>query len=276
MDYFEQVTKAIISEYRQVPGCRAIALTGSRARGTDKPLSNVDLMIVSFEMPRLEQRREIAQSLADASTTSRCVSSPIPTDEFSRGGLQIRIWHILSDIICDRVAEIEKKRHVTNSLLISSLFEARILWDPANQLKAWQSRINPIPQEYVQKIIPEIFAEVVSVVMDLSRNRRLNTRFYFNFEIAEALKNLYELVFLLNGKYLNYSSRMNETVRQFGHLPEDFSNRVDTIISIPDDEENYPKKLNRLTELAVAVGNLIVSLGIRDVEALIDQLHTCY
>jgi len=38
MDYYEIVIKAVIDNYKEIKECMAIALIGSRARGTERPL----------------------------------------------------------------------------------------------------------------------------------------------------------------------------------------------------------------------------------------------
>jgi Nucleotidyltransferase domain len=261
MDPLEPILAEIIKGYQTLSGCRAIALVGSRARGTAKPFSNVDLITIFYSAPSDRERSIVIKRLQDKDSTPKMYQHPIMTDSFKRGGLQIKIWHISQDMICERVATVEKRLRLVSPMLIASLFESKILWDQKNQLQAWKNRIRPLPEEYKQTVIPLIYGEVSAVIEDLSQEIDTRNFFFVQHELIDALENLYELIFLLNGQYLNLSPRIESMMSGFTQIPKGFQKKVTKLLSAPCTAQGLRQKWRLLSELAKNTGDFILSKG---------------
>ena len=274
MDQVKQILDDVIAEYSKLQLCRAIALIGSQARGTAKPWSNIDIMVVDFALPRIEDRQTILDRLNDSGKKAECEQYPIVCDRFHRGGYPVKVWHVSQDVICERVATIDKRLRLSSPMLISSLHESRILYDPKKQLQAWKSRISPIPIEYKHVIIPQLFGEIVSVIEDLGPRQESHNLFYLQHDILESIKNIYELVFLLNDQYLNLSPRIEQIVSEFKMLPQDFKTKIKNILVTSGDIPGLRQKWRMLAELTYELGKFIQKEGHYNLKDPIQDLLT--
>lgn len=274
MNQFDKQLAEIIRGYQRIPEFRAAALIGSRARGNAKASSDIDLMLVCLAVPDVSARIRIIRDMADMGSELTCISDPIDTDAFSRGGARFRIWHVSQDTICDRISSIEKRRRLESTMLVASLFESKILWDPRKQLEAWKSRINPIPKEYQKIVIPQIFAETTSVIEDISDMKEDQNLFYFHHEISGALENLHEIIFLLNGQFLNLSHRLDEIIGAMKFTPEGFLIGVQQLLKTSSDTKNMKMKWKMLAELTRLIGKFIEKNGNYNLGVGWAQLHS--
>lgn len=273
-DPAEQLVADIVSAYRKLPGCRAIALIGSRARGTAKPFSGVDLMLVYYTPISERERKSVIELLADKGTQSEILEYPITMDIFHRGGLQIKIFHASQDVICERVAIVEKRLRMVRTMLIASLFESKILWDPKNQLQAWKMRIQPVPEDYKLAIVPRIYGEVVNVLEDINSELDSQNFFYLHHEIIECIEKLYEMMFLLNNQYLNLSHRIDTIVSGFVLLPRGFLKTIRELLVIPNTGQGLRLKWRTLAGLTRQTGEFLITKGYSDVERSLERLKT--
>ena len=260
-DPIDTMLSEIVTAYQKLPGCRAMALIGSRARGTSKSFSDVDLMMVYFSPATGHDRKVVIESLQDKGSRSETLEYPMMMDVFQRGGLPVKVWHVSQDMICERVATIEKRLRLISPMLIASLFESKIFLDPRNQLQIWKSRIQPVPDGYKQTIIPQIFAEVVNVIEDLNSELDSQNHFYIQHELLGALENIYELIFLVNGQYLNLSHRIDSLISGFSLLPKGFMKSSEELLSAPCTRQGLRQKWRILSELAKISGEFLRSKG---------------
>jgi hypothetical protein len=261
MNRLKQILNEIVREYENIPEYRALALIGSYARGTAKEQSGIDLMGICFREPGIAERKKAAFALADPGTEIQYFDDPFMEDRFIRGGITISIWHVPQDMICDRVSSIEKRRRLESTVLIASLFESQILWDPRNQLLIWKKAINPIPDDYKKKIIPQIFAEVATVVSDLAELQEIQNTYFNQHEITIAIEGLFEILFLINGQYLNFSPRFETIVSGFALMPKWFLNRLKELLGTPMDGRGSRLRWRYLAELTKMTGDFLRKSG---------------
>ncbi len=269
MDTQNPILNEIIKMYRQFKGCRAIALIGSHARGDARALSGIDLMCAFFSLPDCMSREKLLQKNVDPKTKIKCEEHPIMMDRFVKGGRRITTWYVTLDLICERVAIVDKLRRLDNSMLISALQECKILWDPTRQLQAWKTRIDPLPDPYIQAVMPMIFSEITLCILDLSKRIDSKSNFYFYHELVDALEDIYELLFMLNGHYLTVAPRMDRILSRFKLIPESFSDNVQEILEAQD----LRKKWRLLAELTQTIGELIENYTQVDLSRGWDQLR---
>ncbi len=264
MDALQAVLNNLVQFYSELPECRAVALIGSRAEGTAKSWSDVNLMLVMFSQPDRERRLSLIQKLTSSQQRFRCTDSPFPTDRFDMGGYSINVWHISQDLICDRVASISKGRRLESTMIIAILHDCKILWDSNNQLRAWRNRITPVPEKYKLKVIPVVFSEITNVVEDIARAyKKEESLFFIQHEILAALRVIYEIIFLINNRYLNLTRRVDSVITTFEHLPPEFLTRVNDILLGPSDSEGVRRKWRLLAEIIKQIGRFLEDLDPR-------------
>ncbi|MBN1549915.1 nucleotidyltransferase domain-containing protein [bacterium] len=275
MDPAKQVLFDIVYSYQKLPGCRAITLVGSRARGTSGPKSSVDIMCVYFSEPDKSQRKEIAKKLSDDPEKIVCYEHPIIMDNFTSHDLKINVWHVSQDLICERVSTIEKQLRLTNPMLVASLHECKILWDPKNQLNLWKKQISPVPEYYKDAIIPQIFGEIISVIKDLSTLEDEESYFYFQHELIAAIKNIYELIFLLNGQYLNLTHSIDSMLGSFEKIPRNVPSKIKMLLLSPCTARGLKQKLRLLCEVTKLIGDILSEPDKYDITGEMEQLCEC-
>jgi len=261
VNQLEKQISEVIRGYQRIPEFRSAMLIGSRARGNATAASDIDLMMVCLDVPDVSTRIRVVRDMADMGSELTCINNPIDTDAFNKNGARFRVWHVSQDTICDRISSIEKRRHLESTMLVASLFEGKILWDPRKQLEAWKSRINPMPKEYQELVIPQIFAETTSVVEDLVEIRDEQNIFYFHHEVSCALENLYEIIFLVNGQFLNLSHHLDESIQSLKTAPEGFLIGVHQLFKPASDLKSLKMKWRMLAELTRLVGKFVEKNG---------------
>lgn len=247
----------VVNAYNTLPGVKAIALFGSRAKGTESDSSDINLMVVESSSPTQTTRAQVFSRLCDPQQPSRCRDVPIPADSFHMHGYLVNIWHIDEDLICERISAVIKGRRLENSVIVAVLNDSSILWDPRMQLQAWKQSINPIPREYTQSVLPVLFSEVTHILEALSHLSVDRSPFFYHHELMAALTSLYEIVFLVNGKYLTLSHHVDSEIRQMKRLPSGFVKQITSILQLNSSSDGLKSKHRRICLLTQKVGEYL-------------------
>ncbi|MCD4654030.1 nucleotidyltransferase domain-containing protein [bacterium] len=250
------VIENVVNAYKPLPGVKAIALFGSRAKDTASISSDINLMVVESNSPTQSTRAQVLSQLCDHTQPSSCRDIPIPADAFHVNGYLVSIWHIDENLICERIASVVKGRRLENSVIVAILHESSILWDPRRQLQAWKTSINPIPESYIHSVLPVLFSEISYILESLSTTS-ISSTFFYHHELMAALTSLYEIVFLSNGFYLTLNHRVNKELEILKYLPTDFIKHVDSILLLDSDPKGLLAKHRRICLLTQLVGKFL-------------------
>ncbi|MBN1297549.1 nucleotidyltransferase domain-containing protein [bacterium] len=261
------VVENIVSAYRAIPGVMAIALFGSRARGTENQYSDINLMIVESNSPTQSTRASVLAQLSDPGQPATCRDIPIPADAFQVDGFLVTIWHINEDLICDRVASVVKGRRMENSVIVAILNESTILWDPRKQLQTWKSSVNPVPESYTRGVIPMLFSEVTHILESLNSSTPSDSAFFIQHELIAALTSLYEIIFLLNNEYLILNDHMDHEILRLARVPDDFLKHIQGILSLDNSFDGQMARRRRICLLTLQMGRFIESIGSYNLKA---------
>ncbi len=251
------VVNNIVAAYKAIPGVKAIALFGSRARGTETPESDINIMVVESTSPTQSTRASILAQLSDPALPSWCRDIPISADAFHVDGYLVNIWHMNEDLICERIASVVKGRRLENSVIVAILNESSILWDPRKQLEAWKTNVNPIPENYKRAVIPVLFSEVTHILESLMNMSKSDSIFFINHELVAAMTSLFEVVFLMNDHYLILNHRLDRELQRMHLLPDDFLKQIDSILSLDTSFDGLLSRRRRICLLTKHVGEFI-------------------
>lgn len=248
--------------YKKLPGAWAIALFGSRAKGTATDESDINLMVIESELATQSSRAQILAELADSGTPSACRDMPIPSDSLFVNNIKVSVWHIPEDLVCERVSSVLKNRRLEDSVIVSILHDSRILWDTKNQLHAWKNIISPLPPEYKKKIVPVMFSEIAYGLEVMKTVDPSESLFYMHHELMALIKTIYEIIFISNNSYFTFSHRLDQDLNLLESVPDDFLKHVKAILSLEISAEGLKARWRRLCFLTQLVGNHLDQQGL--------------
>ncbi len=263
----------ITSVYKTLPKAWAIALFGSRARGTATEKSDINIMVVQSELATQSARAQILSILADPDKPSICREQPIPSDYFYIDGVPASIWHVPEDIICERVSDVVRNKPLKYPLIVSILHTSKILWDPKKQLKAWKNVISPLPLEYKQTVIPVLFSGITNGLEIMDRHSDISSMLFSFHEQGEIIKVLYEIVFLANDNYIIFSPHLDREINKLQNIPDGFLKHVQAVLSMDTDPEGLQARWRRLCHLVQIVGNFLEKQGLFNLKSGWTQLR---
>lgn len=247
----------IVGAYKTIPGVKAIALFGSRARGTETDTSDVNIMVVESTSPTQSTRASILAQLSDPSLPSWCRDIPVSADAFHVDGYLVNIWHMNEDLICERIASVVKGRRLENSVVVAILNESAILWDPRKQLQAWKTNVNPVPETYKRAVIPVLFSEVTHILESLVNISKEDSLFFINHELISGMTSLLEIVFLMNNQYLILNHHLDSELKRMQLLPDEFTKQIQSILSLDATLDGLLARRRRICLLTQHVGQFI-------------------
>jgi predicted nucleotidyltransferase len=252
----------ITDVYKHLPGAWAIALFGSRAKGTATETSDVNLMVVESELASQSSRAQVLADLADPDMPSACRDMPIPSDSFYADTIKISVWHIPEDLVCERVSTVLKNRRLEDSVIVSILHDSRILWDTKNQLRAWKNIVSPLPVEYKRTVVPILFSEIAYGLEIMKPVEPSNSLFFMHHELMALIKTIYEIIFISNNSYFTFSHRLDQDLRRLESVPEDFLKHIRAILSLEISSDGLQARWRRICHLTQLLGEHLDSHGL--------------
>ena len=256
-----KIIDAVVHAYKVLPEIRAIALYGSRAKGTATDLSDINLMIVAARQPSQSTRAHVLSKLSEPNHPFICRDIPIPSDSLRIDGVKIHVLHIAEDLMCERVSSVLKNRRLEDSIIVSILHESRILWDPRKQLEAWKKIISPVPEDFKRSVIPVLFSEIVYGLDSMANAGNSSSVFISLSEQLAIIRTMYEIVYLFNNTYFSMNLHLDEELARFESVPEGFAKSIDNILNLEASEKGMPARLRRLCHLARLIGEFLEAGG---------------
>lgn len=252
---------AVVDAYKVLPEIRAIALFGSRAKGTATDASDINLMIVASRQPSQSTRAHVLSKLSDPGYPFLCRDIPVPSDSLQTDGVKIHVMHIAEDLICERVSSVLKNRRLEDSIIVSILHDSRILWDPRKQLQAWKNIVSPVPEDFKRSVIPVLFSEIVYGLDAMTKAGSFPSVFMSLSEQLTIIKTMYEIVYLFNNRYFSMNMHLDEELTRFESLPEGFAKSIENILNLEAGEKGMPARWRRLCHLARLIGDFLETSG---------------
>ncbi len=255
------IIESVVEAYKALQEVHAIALFGSRAKGTATDMSDINLMVVESKPPSQSTRAHMLSLLCDPEKPFLCRDIPIPADSLRIQGIHTNVWHIAEDLVCERVSSVLKNRRLEDSIIVAILHDSRILWDPKKQLQAWKNIISPVPADYRKTVIPILFSEITYGLESLGATDPVPSAFFIQHELLSIVKTLYEIIYLANGFYFSISQHLDEEIERLESIPEGFTRSIENILSMDISSKGLTARWRRLCHLTQIVGQFLDSQG---------------
>jgi predicted nucleotidyltransferase len=210
----DRVTRTVAA----VPGVVAVALGGSRARGTASPDSDTDLGLYYRPPLDLVRLREVATSLDDRGEVD--VTEPGAWGEWVDGGAWLvvdgervdllyrqlgRVERYLADALAGRLAfgyQVGHPHGVGGHSYLGELACARVLHDPGGALEALRSQLAPYPEPLRATVIRRFGGEARFTLELAAKAAHRADVAYVSASLSRASWCLLQALFATNRRWL--------------------------------------------------------------------------
>lgn len=254
----------------QVPGVIGMVLGGSRARGTNRADSDIDIGIYyDLEEFDLAQISSIATALDD-SHRENLITPLGGWGEWVNGGGWLvidgmhvdfifrdirRVRQVIDDCIAGRITAHYHWGHphaYINAMYMGELAICKILIDKGGQLQALKAKTKPYPPKMKKAIIESFLSEAKFSFMLAQYNADKDDVYYVAGHVFRVVSCLNQVLFALNEEYCINEKKAVKMIESFPKAPLKYKERVDGIFlllsSKPDDSMVACHKLKELIE----------------------------
>jgi Nucleotidyltransferase domain len=241
----EPLLARLVEHLSRVPGVHAIALGGSRARGTAGTRSDYDIGLYyepgdPFDVALLQRAVAGPHDTGEAANIT-----PIGewgrwingggwlTIERARVDLLYRDLQLVRSVICDcREGRIERHYQpghphaFVSSIYMGEVAYGRVLWDPAGSLAALKQLTEPYPQQLADALIETFLWEAEFALQNARHGRGLDDIAYVAGCAFRCIACLCQVLFALNRVYLLNEKGAVVAAPQVARRPDAFAARV--------------------------------------------------
>ncbi len=276
----ETLLQMIVDEVKSVEGIRAVVLGGSRARGTHKPSSDIDLGIYYHPNRPLDlnELSRVAANLDDAHRAElitpiggwgpwingggwlKIHSSPV---DFLYRDLE-KVMRIMDECLNGKVEIFYQPGHPYG--FISSIYLAEVaiclpLWDPEGIVVEFKKKTNPYP-DALQKALVRNFAWEIDFSIGIARKsvERSDVAYAAGCCFRSVMCML-QVLFALNQTYWLNEKGAVALANSFVLKPTELQSRIENAFHLLDtDPHSIQKAIDNLEELSQDIHVLIPDL----------------
>ena len=276
----ESLISQLVDEVKGVEGVRAIVLGGSRARGTHRPASDIDLGIYYHPSDplNLDRLRDAAAKLDDEHRTD-VLTEPGGWGPWINGGgwLKVqshpvdflyrdleKVTRVIENCLHGKVEMFYQPGHphgFVSSIYLAEVAVCQLLWDPRGTLSELKSKIDPYPDPLQQALIQK-FAWEIDFSLGIARKsiERADVAYAAGCCFRSAMCMLQVLFALNKIHWLNEKGAV-ALAETFAIKPEMFQARVHESFQLLDANPNsIQKAVTLLEELGKEIDVLITGV----------------
>ncbi len=268
----------IIRALNEAPGVTGVVLGGSRARGTHRPDSDIDIGIyydseLEFDPSSLNA---IATRLDDAHRTELITALGGWGEWVNGGGWLIvdgfhvdfifrdirRVTRVIDDCLSGKVTAHYHAGHphaYINAMYLGEIAICKILVDRNGCLKALKTKTTPYPVNMKKSIISYFTFEAGFSLMFAEANADKDDLYYVAGHLFRAISCLNQVLFAVNEEYCINEKKAVKMLSAFPKVPLKYKERVDEIFVLllanPSDTINACDKLMKLVEEVKAISD---------------------
>lgn len=273
----ESLIQTVVSEIKTVPGVKAVALGGSRARGTNTASSDIDLGIYyeARDPLNLNELAKVAAQLDDEHRTDLITAIGGWGPWINGGG-----WlHIRSFPVDFLYRDLDKVNEVINSCLagnmeifyqpghplgfLSSIYLGetaicRPLWDPEGSIAKLKSRVSPYPLALQKAVIQKFAWEIDFSIGIAKKSIEKSDVAYAAGCCFRSVMCMLQVLFAINKEYWLNEKGAVALADRFEVKPANFQSRVNEIFGLLNAApESISKSINLLKELGIDLNMLL-------------------
>ncbi|GAB6085151.1 nucleotidyltransferase domain-containing protein [Alkaliphilus crotonatoxidans] len=274
LDTVENILIAVKNRLKDIKGVEGIVLGGSRARGTHRPDSDIDIGIYYDESVGIDIKElNDAASELDDERRSNIIVPPGAWGEWINGGGWLVIEGNHVDFILRDIKRVEgviqdcSQGKITahyhtghphayiNAMYMGELSISRILYDAKGQLLQMQGKTKSYPPKMKKAVIDYFMFEAGFSHMFAADNGGKDDLYYVAGHVVRSVSCLNQVIFALNEQYCINEKKAVKMIDSFHLKPVDYKARIDRLfINLP---EKTGEACEELAELIHEVQSMI-------------------
>ncbi len=267
MDNVEAILHEVQQALKDAPGIVGVVLGGSRATGTHRPDSDVDIGIY-YEADKLDLAAlDRAATALDQEHREGLIAPPGSWGNWVNGGGWLIIGDLHVDLILRDIARVQqaiadcREGRVTahyqpghphaylNAMYMGELAACRILHDPTGTLQTLQAQTRPYPAKMKQAILGFYLFEAGFSQELAAKNADKGDPYYVAAHVVRSISALNQVLFALNETYCLNEKRAVQRIDSFQHRPADYMCKVEEIFAtLGSDPARACRMLGELVE----------------------------
>lgn len=267
----DRLIQRITEELREVPGVIGVVLGGSRAKGTAKPDSDIDIGIYYDESQgfKVENIARVAQKLDDEHRDG-IITSLGEWGAWVNGGgwLVIEGYHVdflfrdvhrVSSIIDDCSAGLVSAHYQTghphaylNVMYMGELAICRMLSDSDNRIQTLKAKTVPYPKTLKDAMVGFFTFEASFSLMLADKTAASDDITYVTGHCFRCISCLNQVLFAKNELYCINEKRAVAMIETFPIKPANYKQRLDQVITLLSSDTEKTKQATALLQELVA------------------------
>lgn len=263
---------------KDVKGIRAIVLGGSRATGTHRPDSDIDIGLYYTEKLDIERLNQMAKELDDDHRDA-LMTQPGEWGQGVNGGgwLIVDGYHV--DLLYREMGAVDKAIKDCRSGIIEIFYQTghphgflnlmymgevhicQPLWTADEELQRWKQLTDPYPEAVRQAVLGRFGFEMSFSHMFMANEAAKEDLSYMAGHAYRAVACLNQYLFALNGQYCLNEKNAVPRIDGFSLKPLNYKQRIERIFHLLSSEFGEKKastyELKQLIEEAVALRELL-------------------
>ncbi|MFM1650618.1 nucleotidyltransferase domain-containing protein [Brevibacillus sp. B_LB10_24] len=278
----QEIINEVAKNLEGVPGIVGIVLGGSRARGTHRPTSDIDIGIYYDETAGFDVRKlePIAAQLDDEHREG-LISSLGGWGPWVNGGGWLvmqgyhvdfifrdihRVRRVIDDCLAGAVSAHYHAGHphaYLNAMYMGEAAICRIITDPTNQIAQLKAKTVPYPKPLQDEIIRYFLFEASFSLMFAEANTDKDDISYVSGCCFRTISCLNQVLFAKNEEYCINEKKAVATADGFPVKPQDYKKRIDKIVTlISSDDDKTREGVQILRELVSETKEIASDAGL--------------
>jgi predicted nucleotidyltransferase len=229
----------VVEKLSAVPGVVAIALCGSRARGSATPTSDFDVMVFS-DTKGSTDKDKMAKALAELGPINeKSIQKPVP--DFIVEGHKVELFFRYVDQFAAEVARSKTgqfKRSFNplhtlgfvSTVVVSYLAYCKPLWDPDGKLQRLIDSVHPYPEPLRKKMIDTFLTDAKLTLMQAQKVRSVQDLVYLIGIYGRMMPSWSMVLFAANRRYPIIDKDQRSLVPALPNVPQNFEFRRKSIL----------------------------------------------
>ncbi|SEM81445.1 nucleotidyltransferase domain-containing protein [Lihuaxuella thermophila] len=273
----QNIIEDVTRKLEGVPGIVGVVLGGSRARGTHRPDSDIDIGIYYDESAGFDVRNlnEIATELDDEHRTNLITPLGGWGPWVNGGGWLViqgyhvdfifrdvkRVARVIEDCLQGTVTAHYQTGHphaYLNVMYMGEVSICQILSDPANRIAELQAKTRPYPKTLQEAIIRWFMFEASFSLLFMDKYADKDDVSYVAGHCFRAISSLNQVLFARNEEYCINEKNAVAMADRFDIKPVDYKKRVDRIFTLLSSNKDRTREaVGMLRELVTETEKLL-------------------